>query len=131
MKKLITLFGLSMLLFIAGCKDKTVAQEISVIPPQEFEIATSKGEVQLLDVRTPEEFQEGHLENAVNIDVLQDDFAAKAKSLNPDEPVYLYCRSGKRSANASAILKGLGFKEIYDLQGGFLNWESEGLRVEN
>lgn len=130
MKNIITLFGLTMLLLFTACKDKTVAQEVSVILPQEFEMAISNNKVQLLDVRTSEEFEAGHIQNAVNIDVLQDDFTSKIKDLDPKEPVYLYCRSGRRSEKASTILKGLGFEEIYDLKGGFLNWESEGLEVE-
>ena len=131
MKKLTILFGLFVLLFFASCKDKSVSKEIQVLPPQEFHDATSGNDVQLLDVRTAKEFEEGHLEHSVNIDVLEDDFTEKVKDLDKEQPIYLYCRSGKRSANASSILKDMGFKEIYDMEGGYLKWESEDIEAKN
>lgn len=148
MKKLTILFGLSILLFFASCKDRSVSKEvktlpqnevqiestgkeIQILPPQEFHDATAGNNVQLLDVRTAEEFKEGHLDHAVNIDVLKDDFSEKAKTLDKDQPLYLYCRSGNRSAKASTILKDMGFKEIYDMEGGYLKWESENMQAQN
>lgn len=131
MKKLTILLGLSMLLFFASCKDKSDTKEIQVLPPQEFHDATAGNDVQLLDVRTAKEFEEGHLEHAKNIDVLEDDFSEKTKTLDKDQPVYLYCRSGNRSAKASSILKDMGFKEIYDMEGGYLKWESEDMQAKN
>lgn len=148
MKNLTILSGLSMLLFFASCKDKSVTKEeqvfpaqeihdatagneIKILPPQEFHDAIAGKDVQLLDVRTAKEFEEGHVEHSVNIDVLEDDFSEKVKSLNPEKPVYVYCRSGNRSQKASAILNGLGFKEIYDMEGGYLLWESEDIESKN
>lgn len=134
MKKSTILFGLATLLILAGaCKNKDTEGQIEVIPPQEFHDATAGNNVQLLDVRTAEEFKEGHLEHALNIDVLQDDFSEKAKTLDLDKekPLYLYCRSGNRSAKASSILKDMGFEKIYDMEGGYLLWSSEGLQSKN
>lgn len=131
MKNISILFGLTVLLFFAACKDKTVAEEIKVLPPQEFHDAVVNKDVQLLDVRTPEEFAEGHLKDAENINVLEDDFISEVEKLDPEKPIYVYCRSGKRSAKAAQILKEKGFKEIRDLQGGFLEWEAQGLPKEH
>jgi rhodanese-related sulfurtransferase len=131
MKKLSILFGLTMLLFFTACKDKSVAQEIKILSPQEFSTATAGNNIQLIDVRTSKEFEEGHLDNALNIDVLKDDFASQVKKLNVDKPIYLYCRSGKRSANAASILKNLGFTDINDMEGGYLKWESENFQIKN
>lgn len=131
MKTIIILFGLFFLLLFTSCKEKSEAKEVQILTPSEFHDATAGKNVQLLDVRTPEEFQEGHVADAVNINVLEEDFAENAKNLDPEKPVYLYCRSGNRSAKASAILEGLGFKEIYDMEGGFLNWEEKGLESKN
>ena len=131
MKKLTILFGLIILLFFASCNEKSVSQEIQVLNPQAFHDATAGKDVQLLDVRTAKEFAEGHVSNAVNVDVLQDNFSEKVKDLNPAKPVYVYCRSGNRSAKATAILMGLGFKEIYDMEGGYLKWESDSIDVKN
>lgn len=130
MKKITILFGLTALLFLNACKNKNESLEIQVLAPQEFHDATAGNNVQLLDVRTSKEFQEGHVANAINMDVLEESFSSKVEVLDPDKPVYLYCRSGKRSAKASAILNDLGFKEVYDMEGGFLNWESKGLQSQ-
>lgn len=125
MKKLSILFGLTIILFFTACKEKTVAQEIKVLTTQEFHDVTAGKEVQLVDVRTPAEFEEGHLENALNINVSETNFITEVEKLDLDKPIYLYCRSGKRSAKAASILKDIGFKEIYDMSGGYLQWESD------
>lgn len=84
---------------------------------------------QLVDVRTPEEFAENHLPGALNIDWRADGFADKAKAqLDVDRPVMVYCRSGRRSAKAAALLDGIGFK-TFNMKGGILAWTSEGRRV--
>ena len=85
--------------------------------------------VQLLDARTPEEFAENHLPGAVNIDWRAGGFTEKAQALlDPNRPVMVYCRSGRRSAEASAVLDGIGFK-TYNMKGGILAWAAEGKRV--
>lgn len=80
---------------------------------------------QILDVRTPEEFGEGHIDNAVNIDWQNENFVKNTEKFNKNKPVYVYCRSGKRSLKASEKLSALGFKKIYNLDGGFLKWNAE------
>ncbi|CAM3304548.1 rhodanese-like domain-containing protein [Aequorivita lipolytica] len=129
MKKLVLMFGLTALLFFTACKETSTAQEITVIAPEEvYNAVTNSENLQLVDVRTQEEFGEDHLRTAQNICVTDDDFKEKVAKLDKEEPVYLYCRSGKRSAKAAQIMKEMGFKEIYDMEGGFLNWESQGLQ---
>ena len=75
--------------------------------------------VQVVDVRTPNEFNSGHFEQAVNLDFYDPDFSKQLDSLDKSRPVYLYCRSGNRSAKAAMMLVEKGFKEIYDLKGGY------------
>ena len=104
---------------------KSQADGVQVLEVSKYEKKMTQPEVQLVDVRTPEEFSEGHLENAINIDVTADDFDAKVASLDKEKPVMVYCKSGGRSAKASARLKELGFKTISDLEGGITNWKSE------
>jgi rhodanese-related sulfurtransferase len=104
---------------------KSPADGVQVLEVSKYEKKMTQPEVQLVDVRTPEEFSEGHLENAINIDVTSDDFDAKVASLDKEKPVMVYCKSGGRSARASARLKELGFKTITDLEGGITNWKSE------
>ncbi len=132
MRKIALLIGLTVVLFFTACNDNSVAQEIHVLTPLEFhDVIANKNDVQLVDVRTPEEFEEGHLENAENIDVLETDFITKAEKLDLEKPIYIYCRSGKRSAKAALILKDVGFKEIYDMKGGYLHWQIDVLEEKN
>lgn len=84
---------------------------------------------QLLDVRTAEEYAEGHLKGAINIDVQEPDFQAEVSDrLEKDKPVYVYCRSGKRSLLAGEMLAKDGYNVI-DLDGGILGWEKAGLPI--
>lgn len=132
MKKAVILFALTTVLFFTACKENSIAQEIKVLTPTKFHDAMAKNkDIQIVDARTEAEFEEGHLQNALNIDVLETDFITKAEKLDLEKPVYIYCRSGKRSTKAALILKDAGFKEIYDMQGGYLLWESEGLVNKN
>jgi rhodanese-related sulfurtransferase len=86
-------------------------------------IKTNGATAQLVDVRTPSEFAIGHIKRAANINFTDDDFEEVAKKrLDKTKPVFLYCFSGKRSADAAAFLRTLGFKEVYDLSGGFAQW---------
>ena len=79
-------------------------------------------DVQLVDVRRPEEFEAGHIDKAVLINVQEADFVAKAKSLlDKSKPVAVYCRSGRRSKDAANMLVKEGFK-VFDLNNGYLGW---------
>ncbi len=78
----------------------------------------------LLDVRTPQEWQEGSIQGAEKIDYLNDpEFEQKLQKLDLTSPVFVYCRSGRRSAETCHILDGLGAKETYNLVGGILVWD--------
>ena len=81
----------------------------------------------VLDVRTPEEFAEGHLEGAMMIDFYRDDFADQLADLDPEVPYLLYCRSGNRSGQAAIIMDGLGFSDVANIDGGILSWTEAGL----
>ncbi len=81
----------------------------------------------LLDVRTPEEFNSGHIPGAVNISV--DQLAQRLSEVPQDKPVVLYCRSGNRSNQAAQILDQAGYTQIYDL-GGIITWQQQGYPVE-
>lgn len=82
----------------------------------------------ILDVRTPEEYAEGHIENSVNIDFNADDFKTNINKLDKNKTYLVYCRSGNRSKKAIAVMKELGFKEIYNI-GGIMDWQKEGYPV--
>jgi len=77
----------------------------------------------VLDVRTAKEFNQGNIEGSINYDVLQNTFAASVRNLDKSSPVYVYCKSGGRSARAMGELQKIGFKEIYNLNGGYDGWK--------
>lgn len=103
--------------------------EIVTLNIVDFDPETKKNRV-LIDVRTPKEFAEGHLPGAININVEDENFAEKMDELNKNKNIYLYCKTGKRSAKAVAIADTLGFKKIYNLDGGFIGWQEAGKAVE-
>ncbi|PWL37496.1 rhodanese-like domain-containing protein [Flagellimonas aquimarina] len=80
----------------------------------------------VLDVRTTEEVEEGHIPNSANIDIyLGQDFLNEIEKLDKSKNYYVYCRSGNRSAQACAIMNSVGIENTYNLEGGFMNWEGE------
>ena len=87
--------------------------------------------VTVIDVRTPQEYSEGYIKGANNIDWYASDFLNNIEKLNHQQPVVLYCRSGNRSVLAAAKLQSLGFTKIYSLTGGINNWQASGFPVEN
>lgn len=81
----------------------------------------------ILDVRTPEEFSNGHLENALNYDWNGSEFEQQIASLDKSKPVFVYCLSGGRSSAAAGKMRSIGFKEVYELEGGIMQWRSQNL----
>jgi rhodanese-related sulfurtransferase len=84
----------------------------------------------ILDVRTPEEFQAGHLPRAVNLDVKAPDFREKAAALDKSKTYLVHCASGARSVRACEALSHLDFPKLYNLPGGFKAWVKAGKPVE-
>ncbi|HCP40829.1 MAG TPA: rhodanese-like domain-containing protein [Cryomorphaceae bacterium] len=83
----------------------------------------------VLDVRADAEFVSGHLNGAIQIDFYRDDFQETLSKLNMSRPVFVYCRSGNRSGKAAKQMKALGFKEVYNLEGGIGEWARRGQPV--
>jgi rhodanese-related sulfurtransferase len=106
------------------------AQTIKTLPAADFETkAASVKDKIILDVRTTEEYKEGHLAQATNIDYYGSDFKNQVSKLDTSKPVFVYCKAGGRSASSCEILKQLGFKEVYNLQGGLTDWKKAGKGV--
>jgi rhodanese-related sulfurtransferase len=104
-----------------SCISGAKAQEndaIKVLDAKTFKDSISSRKVQLIDVITPDEYKSGHIKDAKNIDFLSGRFTAEFNKLNKEKPVYIYCRSRQTSNKLSAM----GFKEFYDLKGGFMAW---------
>ena len=117
-----------MLLFLATLS--CINEENTVmVTPEEMQTILNSEDVQLIDVRTPEEYSESHIENSRNIDFKSPTFGEDILVLDKSKPVVVYCRSGKRSRNSSKILMKAGFVKVYDLEGGILEWKEKGLEV--
>jgi rhodanese-related sulfurtransferase len=95
----------------------TEGAEIQADPPADLVI---------LDVRTPDEFAEGHIEGAILIDFYADDFGDQLTELDPGVPYLLYCRSGNRSSLTASMMQNLGFTDVADVDGGIGAWTSAG-----
>ena len=123
MKKIITCLLVTFGLTTGCCQQNYENADL-----EGFAELITKPSVVLLDVRTADEFKEGHIENALNIDVKQNDFMAKAKTLPKNKTIAVYCRSGKRSANAAEQLASEGYK-VVNLLGGIIAWKDGGRPV--
>jgi rhodanese-related sulfurtransferase len=99
---------------------QTITKKVSKV---EFSELMKKSGAQLIDVRTSREFSNGFIEGAKNIDYNGDSFEKQIKKLDKNKPVLVYCAAGGRSENAAELLKEWGFKEIYDLEGGYNAWK--------
>lgn len=96
---------------------------------EEFQKAIDDKVGVLVDVRTPEEFAEGHIEGAVNVNFKKRTFMSYISHFDKNTPILIYCRSGNRSGKGEKIMRGLGFKDVYDLKGGFKGWKNATLPV--
>ena len=105
-------------------------QKYQTLSPAEFDKKIHEGNVQLVDVRTPEEYAEKHIKDAVNINFNADDFVDMVTKLDKTKPVLVYCLSGGRSTKAAALLTKKGYTQVYNLDGGILAWTNASLPVE-
>jgi len=109
--------------FCFSCKSSS-SQEIIVVDHEVMLKQVAEKEAQLVDVRTKGEYEAGHIGDAVNFNIGDNEkFLKQIKSLNKAEPVYLYCKSGIRSKRAAELLQKEGFTQIFDYSGGYDNWK--------
>jgi len=111
----------------SNVEQKGIVEKIAVA---DFKSKIDHKTVQLIDVRTPEEYGKGHITDAKNVNFYDSDFLSQLEKLDKAKPVYLYCKSGGRSGKASTQLHEAGFNLVYDLKGGFLGWEAAGLPIK-
>lgn len=111
-------------------KEKTATQTIKDISVKEaYDLMGKNKDNQsfiIIDVRTPQEFANEYIENAVNIDYYSEEFQNELNELDKEKTYLIYCLSGNRSGRALAIMKELGFREVYNMLGGIIQWKVEG-----
>ncbi len=123
MKKAIYLLLITLAFMSCDAQHK---KQAVLAAPQQFEEQITKDKGQLIDVRTPEEFNAGHIAGAVNINLHDKDFNARMNKLDKDKTVYIYCKAGSRSAKAVQALNSNGFTAIVELDGGTDAWTKAG-----
>ena len=121
MKKYLLILMAAPVIFFTSCG--SAQTNANTLPPTEFsnKIKADTTAV-ILDVRTPEEFSTGHLQNAKNFDWNGTEFEKQIETLDKSKPVYVYCHSGRRSGFAAEKMRSKGFKLVYELQGGITKW---------
>ena len=104
---------------------------VRVVSPAEAAVVQNDppAGLQIIDVRTPEEFTEGHLGGATMIDFYADDFVDRIAELDRDVPYLIYCRSGNRSGQTRALMAELGFTDVVDVDGGIIAWTEADLEI--
>lgn len=115
-----------------SCKEKESqsTRVIEIISVYDMEEAIKADSVQLIDVRSAKEYAAGHLSSSKNIVYQGEDWDNQVAALDKDQPVYVYCAKGGRSAKCAAILQEAGFTKIFDLDGGITKWINEGKTLE-
>lgn len=108
------------LLFLSLSCTQNKAKPITELSQKELK------NVVLVDVRTPGEFNEGHLDDALNINWYDSDFTEQFEHISKDEKIYVYCKMGGRSAKAQKKLESLGYKNVVNLEGGYEAWKAKG-----
>lgn len=126
-------FFLFVLLFASGmwaCTSKNI--KYKNLTAGQFQELLNDSNIQLVDVRTADEFAEGHIAGSLNMDVKDEKGFPLAvdEQLDKEKPVAVYCRSGRRSRQAADLLTQKGFKKVYNLDKGILNWMEEGREIE-
>jgi rhodanese-related sulfurtransferase len=131
------------LVMVSGCAQQAKKQEVmgpgekyfsvDILPPKDaFDlIKKNKGNSNfvILDIRTPEEFRDGHLEGAINVDFRSGNFPNEIDRLDKIKTYFVYCRTGNRSYDAVALMGPLGFRSIVRLEGDITGWKSAGLPI--
>ena len=122
MKKLIAV--LSSMFLLVGCSSSVATVDLSVT---EFSTKVAEASVITLDVRTPGEFMSGFIKGAKNIDFQSGNFENEIASLDKNKTYAVYCRSGNRSGQAVKVMHDAGFHNVYNLNGGVVDWTNAGM----
>jgi rhodanese-related sulfurtransferase len=129
MRSILLVSTLFLSLFFVACGDAIAQNGVSVVEVADFQTKIAQPKMQVVDVRTPQEFATGHISDAQNINFYDAEFRAKMDALDKSKPIAVYCAAGGRSNKAAKILLDLGFKNVIDLKGGITAWKAAGKPV--
>ena len=110
--------------------DSGLGNAINVSTSDAYALIENRPDMVIIDVRTPEEYQAGHLDGAINLDYYSGGFLGHLKSLDESSTYLVYCRKGIRGGMALEMMRSLGFKKVYNILGGLALWAEEGRPVD-
>lgn len=131
MKKSLFLLALSIFFLMNSCHQNGATSNFNLEAKEFAEKINELPTAPIIDVRTADEFSNGHLVNAKNIDWNSNAFETGIEELNKENPVFVYCLSGGRSSAAAEKMRAIGFKNVYELEGGIMKWRAANLPEEN
>jgi phage shock protein E len=132
MKKYLIIILLLLSTLALGCltnaPEEDAGGSVNYIPVSEAKIKVDSGEFFILDVRTREEYDEGHIANAILIP--STDISGRLDEVPKDMPILVYCQTSRRSAISSQVLADNGFSEVYNMEGGIVAWQNAGYPIQ-
>jgi thioredoxin len=134
MKNTFSLIAMIAVFILSSCQGNSKGEKETNFNLDAYTFAEKANELPnapLIDVRTPDEFADGHLRNAKNIDWNGSTFESQIGSLDKTQPVLVYCLSGGRSGSAAAKMRSMGFAQVYEMAGGIMKWRAAGLPEED
>ena len=122
---------ISLAVAVAACGGGSDTTGVTRVSPADASsvIAAAPAGLTILDIRTPEEVAQGTIRDSINLDFYAADFESSLEGLDRNAPYVLFCRSGNRSASAASVMRKLGFTEVYEIDGGIMNWAQQGNEV--
>lgn len=111
-------------------EDRKSAERVKHVKAEEAASLIKEGKVQVLDVRTADEYKGGHIKGAKNIDFTENNFESEVAKLDKTRPLLVHCQSGRRSTESLEALQKLGFQHVYHLDGGIRDWKEAGKPLE-
>ncbi len=140
MKQFNRLLSFSLIILLFSCTNSPTKKETATIDgnysyktisvDSAYQLVNSDGALTILDVRTKSEYSSNHLKSAININFYDDSFKSTLNRLEKTNPILVYCRSGNRSGQAMEIMKNLAFNDVYNMQGGIIEWINKKYPVE-
>lgn len=121
---------LSVLITLFAISTVVQSQTVQHVDALKFRELVNKGNALILDVRTPGEYSRGHIKGSTLIDISNKDFVSRLNLLQKDKPILIYCLTGSRSHAAASYMARTGFKAVYNLQQGIIDWNRQGFPLE-
>lgn len=131
-KLMLVLVAVSAIALFSGCSSQQSEVFKTISPDEAYKLIQENAnnpDFIIIDIRTPQEYEAGHIPNAINIDYYSPTFKEELNKLDKSKTYLIYCRTGHRSGTTMPIMKELGFQKVYEIKGGIMAWASKGYPV--